>query len=72
LDIQKKPTFSKKVGLLAFAASSFLITTSAQAGMDLTDVDVDTADTTSVGVLVLTAVAVLWGVKKAISFGNRG
>jgi hypothetical protein len=40
--------------------------------MDLTDVAFNTADAMSVGVLVLTAVAVLWGVRKAISFGNRG
>jgi len=40
--------------------------------MDLSNVAFNTADATSVGVLVLTAVAVLWGVRKAISFGNRG
>ena len=40
--------------------------------MDLSNVTFNTGDATSVGVLVLTAVAVLWGVRKAISFGNRG
>jgi len=40
--------------------------------MDLSNVAFSTSDTTSVGVLVLTAVAVLWGVRKAIAFGNRG
>jgi len=40
--------------------------------MDLTNVAFNTADALSVGTLVLGAVAVLWGVRKAISFGNRG
>jgi len=40
--------------------------------MDLTNVAMNTTDATSVGVLVLVAVATLWGVKKAISFANRG
>ena len=40
--------------------------------MDLTTVAFDTASATAVGVLVLVAVAALWGVKKAISFGNKG
>ena len=41
-------------------------------GMDLTNVAFNTADPMKVGVLVLTAVAVLWGVRKAIAFGNKG
>lgn len=40
--------------------------------MDLTSVVFNTADALAVGVLVLVAVATLWGVKKAISFGNKG
>ena len=40
--------------------------------MDLTGVAFNTADALSVGVLVLGAVATLWGVRKAISFGNKG
>ena len=40
--------------------------------MDLTNVAFNTADALSVGTLVLGAVAVLWGVRKAISMGNRG
>ncbi len=40
--------------------------------MVLTDVAFNTTDATAVGVLVLIAVAALWGVRKAISFGNRG
>ncbi|MFK5882368.1 MAG: hypothetical protein QM482_09160 [Sulfurospirillum sp.] len=40
--------------------------------MDLTGVAFNTADVLSVGALVLAAVATIWGVKKAISMGNRG
>jgi hypothetical protein len=40
--------------------------------MDLSNVAFNTSDAMSVGLLVLTAVAVLWGVRKAIAFGNRG
>jgi len=40
--------------------------------MDLSNVAFNTDDPMKVGVMVLTAVAVLWGVRKAISFGNRG
>ena len=40
--------------------------------MDLSNVAFDTNDAINVGVLVLTAVAVLWGVRKAVSFGNKG
>lgn len=40
--------------------------------MDLTDVAFNTTDAINVGVLVLVAVATLWGVKKAISFANKG
>ena len=40
--------------------------------MDLSNVAFNTADAISVGTMVLTAVAVLWGVKKALSFGNKG
>ncbi|WP_346389943.1 hypothetical protein [Sulfurimonas sp. NWX367] len=40
--------------------------------MDLSSVAFNVQDATAVGVLVLVAVAALWGVRKAISFGNRG
>lgn len=40
--------------------------------MDLTGVTLNTADAVSVGVIVLIAVATLWGVRKAISMANRG
>ena len=40
--------------------------------MDLSNVTYSTDDAMKVGALVLGAVAVLWGVRKAISFGNRG
>ena len=40
--------------------------------MDLSNVAFNTGDATSVGVLVLVAVAAIWGVRKAISMGNRG
>jgi len=40
--------------------------------MDLTNVVFNTNDAIAVGVLVLGAVAVLWGVRKAISMANRG
>ena len=40
--------------------------------MDLSNVAFNTADALAVGALVLAAVATLWGVKKAISFGNKG
>lgn len=40
--------------------------------MDLSGVSFDPTAATSVGVLVLVAVAALWGVRKAISFGNKG
>lgn len=38
--------------------------------MTLTNVAFNTADVMSVGVLVLTAVAVIWGIKKAIAMAN--
>lgn len=38
--------------------------------MDLTSVAFNTADVISVGTLVLTAVAVIWGVKKAIGMAK--
>lgn len=38
--------------------------------MDLTNVVFNTADVTSVGVLVLTATAVIWGIRKAISMAR--
>ncbi len=40
--------------------------------MDITSVVFDTKDVLAVGSLVLAAVAAIWGVKKAISMGNRG
>lgn len=40
--------------------------------MDLTGLAFDTTTATAVGLLILTAVAALWGVRKAISFGNKG
>ncbi len=40
--------------------------------MDLTNVAYNTADATSVGVLILVAVATLWGVRKAINFASQG
>jgi len=40
--------------------------------MDLTNVAYNTTDATSVGVLVLVAIATLWGVRKAINFADRG
>ncbi len=40
--------------------------------MDLTGVAFNTADVIAVGLLVLTAVATIWGVRKAISMANRG
>ena len=40
--------------------------------MDLSQVLFNTNDAIAVGVLVLIAVATLWGVRKAISFGNKG
>lgn len=40
--------------------------------MDLSGVAFNTADVFAVGSLVLVAVAAIWGVRKAISMGNRG
>ena len=40
--------------------------------MDLTNVAFNTADVVAVGTLVLAAVAVIWGVSKAISMASRG
>lgn len=40
--------------------------------MDLTNVVFNTTDAMNVGALVLVGVATLWGVKKAISFANKG
>jgi len=53
---------------LGLATASF----AANGSMDLSKVAFDTKDAINVGVLVLTAVAVLWGVRKAVSFGNKG
>lgn len=38
--------------------------------MDLTSVAFNTADVTAVGVLVLGALSVIWGIKKAISMAK--
>ncbi|WP_255613223.1 hypothetical protein [Sulfurimonas sp. SWIR-19] len=40
--------------------------------MDLTGIAYSTTDVTSVGVIVITALAAIWGVRKAISFAGRG
>jgi len=50
-------------------------TTSTGSGIPVLNVDsvsFDTSAAMDVGLLVLTAVAVLWGVRKAISMANRG
>lgn len=39
--------------------------------MDLTGVSFNTADVEAVGLLVLTGIATIWGVRKAISMANR-
>lgn len=39
--------------------------------MDLTNVAFNVADAQAVGLLVLTGIAILWGVRKAISMANR-
>lgn len=38
--------------------------------MDLTNVAFNTSDVLAVGVLVLTATAVIWGIKKAIAMAR--
>ncbi len=38
--------------------------------MDLTNVAFNTADVSAVGVLVLVATAVIWGIRKAISMAR--
>lgn len=38
--------------------------------MDLSKVAFNTGDVTAVGVMVLTALAVIWGIKKAISMAK--
>jgi len=40
--------------------------------MDLSSVAFNTTDVMAVGVLVLIAVASIWGVRKAIQMANRG
>lgn len=40
--------------------------------MNLNDVAYNTADVLTVGGLVITAVAAIWGVRKAIAMANRG
>ena len=42
------------------------------ADMDLSNVTYNTNDAMNVAALVLAAVAVIWGVRKAISTANRG
>ena len=59
-----------KIGLVVAGVS--LVTSNASAAMDLTGVTFNTADATAVGLLVLGAVAVIWGVRKAISMGSKG
>ena len=39
--------------------------------MDLTGVTFNVADAQAVGLLVLTGIAILWGVRRAISMANR-
>lgn len=39
--------------------------------MDLTGVSFDTTDVEAVGLLVLTGIAAIWGIRKAISMANR-
>ena len=40
--------------------------------MDLTGLTFATSDVQAVALLVLTAVATIWGIKKAISMANKG
>ena len=49
-----------------------LAAVSSFADMDLSKVTYNTNDPMNVGLLVLGAVAVIWGIKKAISMANRG
>ena len=39
--------------------------------MDLTNVAFNVADAQAVGLLVLTGVAIIWGIRRAISMANR-
>ncbi|WP_457560557.1 hypothetical protein [Caminibacter sp.] len=53
------------LGLVLAGSSAF-------AAIDTTNVNYDTTDVTTVAGLVLGAVAVIWGLRKAISIANRG
>lgn len=70
----KKTVAQNKLGVIATTAvlSSVSAMADDTAQMDLSNVSFNTADAIAVGTLVLGAVAVIWGIKKAISFGNRG
>jgi len=64
----------RKIGktLVGVAAGLALAATNAAAAIDLTGVSYNTADVLAIAALVIAAIAVIWGVRKAIAVANRG
>lgn len=68
-----KTNAKKSLGLVAAVTAGVVTMSSgAFAAMDLTGVAYNTDDALAVGTLVLGAVAIIWGVRKAISMGSKG
>ena len=61
-----------KKKIVGAAVAVGAVSANAAQAMDTSTINFNTDDAAAVGLLVLTAIAVLWGVRKAISFGNRG
>ncbi len=68
--MKKATLFQKAAGLVLLGSCAFADDTAT--GLDLSNVAYNTGDVMKVGALVLAAVAVIWGIKKAISMANRG
>jgi len=66
----KKFNFKRVLGVGAAVAAVGAV--NANAALDTSGVSFNTDDAVAVAGLVLAAVAVLWGVRKAISMGNKG
>jgi riboflavin synthase alpha subunit len=65
--------FFKTIGKTVVATGVVTVAgvSTAVAGIDLTGVAVDTADTFSVAAIVVTGIAAIWGIKKVVKLLNR-
>jgi len=61
------------LGILSIVVAMFTFTFAApgQTALNLTGVTVDTAPVFDLALIVITAIAAIWGIKKVIKLGNR-